>query len=109
MNDAEKRVWHGALLFFLAFPWFPAARAEHPPFVIDHSSIDSGKIPAYWIERVKNQSILLQIVGQSHSYQYENGLLLLQQQNPRYAVQIAGSIAELNAPNCLHILRSQYQ
>ncbi|MBN1123739.1 MAG: PASTA domain-containing protein, partial [Sedimentisphaerales bacterium] len=78
--------------------------------VIDHHSIEAfDDIPDVWIQKIKEDQILIQCVGQSHSYQYENGLLLLEQQDPRFAVQIGGSISELNSENRLHVLRSQYQ
>ncbi|MBN1816662.1 MAG: hypothetical protein JW828_04835, partial [Sedimentisphaerales bacterium] len=94
----------------LAVPFLFTTLCADTALVIDHHCVDAfDDIPEEWIQKVIQDRLLLQIVGQSHSYQYENGLLLLQQQDPRYAVQIAGSIAELNAPNCLHILRSQYQ
>lgn len=75
---------------------------------IDHHTIDIDNIPSFWIEKVKQDSTLIQIVGQSHSRQYEFGLLLLEQKNPRFAVQVADSIDDLDTENRLHILRSQY-
>lgn len=78
------------------------------PIVINHNCVDSSQVPIYWIERVKQEQVLIQCVGQSHSYQYEYGLILLEQEDPRFAVQIEGRIDDLDVPNRLHLLRSQY-
>lgn len=77
--------------------------------VIDHTCVDAQKIPAYWIEEVKKQKLLVQCVGQSHSYQYEYGLLLLAQKDPRFAYQIAETPADLGTEPRLYVLRSQYE
>ena len=77
--------------------------------IADHNVVaEFESIPDYWIEKVKQEQVLIQCVGQSHSYQYENGLLLLEQSDPRCAVQIAENLSDLNTENRLHILRSQY-
>ena len=94
-------------VFLLLFVWAAAVMAEIQPFVIDRSSVDIAP-PVYWIEKVKQEQVLIHCVGGSHSYQYENGLLLLEQNDPRFAVQIAGDISDLNTENRLHILRWQY-
>ncbi len=104
-KEINRKIGH---VFLLLFVWTVEVTAEIQPFVIDHSSIDIEKIPGHWVEEVKQEQVLIQCVGQSHSYQYENGLLLLEQNNPHFAVQIADSIIDLNTENRLHILRSQY-
>jgi hypothetical protein len=94
-------------LLFLLFLTL-TVKVSQADLVLDHTVTDINKIPLYWIDMVKKNQILIQCLGQSHSYQYENGLLLLEQMNPRYAVQISGDLAELTESNRLHILRWQY-
>lgn len=76
--------------------------------LIDHTCVDVSEIPLYWIEQVKQQTMLLHCVGQSHSKQYKNGLMLLEQQNPRFAVQISTELSQLTRANALHVLTSQF-
>ncbi len=84
-------------------------RVSAQSIIIDHTSADIATVPAYWIEQVKQQKIFIQCIGQSHSYQYENGLLLLEQQDPRFAVQLVENPAAISSENNLYILRAQYE
>jgi hypothetical protein len=91
-------------LFFI----FSAGAGLPSSLVIDHTCVDVQKIPTPWIEAVKNQQMIFLCVGQSHSYQYEHGMLLLQQQDPRLAVQIADDPGDLSSGPKLVLWRSQY-
>jgi hypothetical protein len=76
--------------------------------VIDHTCTDPSAIPDFWIDRVKQDRMLVQWVGQSHGWQVPNGLILLEQQDPRFHVQIDTDLNRLTDPRALRILRSQY-
>lgn len=76
--------------------------------VIDHQCVDASKIPNYWIEVVKNNRTVFQCVGQSHSEQYEHGLLLLQQQDPRFTVVVARTTTNIVVNSALVLFRAQY-
>jgi hypothetical protein len=66
-----------------------------------------ASIPDDVLARVRTMCI--QVVGLSHSRQYENGLLLLERQDPvRYAVQIGNDPNDLNEPGALQVVRSFY-
>ena len=101
-------IWKSVSIVLGLLIWMVTVEAAVPSLVIDHTSIEVGEIPLYWVEKVKRDQMLIQCVGQSHSYQYESGLLLLEQNNPDFAVEIAGGLDDLNAPNRLHILRYQF-
>ncbi len=76
--------------------------------VIDHTCVDHSKIPLHWIEEVKKQNLLIHCVGQSHSKQYKNGLVLLEQAHSRFAVEIAADLELFSKSNVLRVLTSQY-
>lgn len=107
MKQPKKCNIFSILLLLLYLVFLPNVSAQ--TIIIDHTSTEINKTPLYWIEQVKQQRILIQCVGQSHSYQYENGMLLLEQSNPRYAVQIAVNDVNLNTKDCLYVIRSQYE
>jgi hypothetical protein len=93
---------------FLIFIWLIDA-ALSAQIVIDHHCVDVKKIPAYWIEVVKNNRTVFQCIGQSHSYQYEHGMLLLEQKDSRFAVKIAETTTAIDSEASLYLLRSQYE
>ena len=73
---------------------------------IDHRHTDISQIPDEWIAAAKN--LLIQWVGSSHSAQMPYGLTLLEQQDPRYSVQIGTNPNDLTEPEALKIERSYY-
>ena len=90
--------------------------------VIDHRAVqdfDAGVIPAFWIEEVKRQGILIHIPGRSHAQQivgdldgspvsHVGGLETLASMDPTYAVEIRCELADLPASGALRILKGQY-
>jgi hypothetical protein len=89
--------------------------------VVDHRAVrdfDAGNIPAFWIEEVKRQGILIHFPGRSHAKQivgdfdgavdHRGGLKTLEDTNPTYTVAIACDLADLPAGGALRILKGQY-
>jgi uncharacterized protein YjdB len=64
--------------------------AGYGQIVADHTVVDKiDDIPQYYIDQVKK--MFLSVPGQSHSEGYYTGLLLLQQANPKFAVNVTRS------------------
>ena len=60
--------------------------------VVDHTSVDLfDDIPAAYMAEVKK--MFLNVIGESDSRAYKNGLLYLAQQNPAYAASIRDGVA----------------
>ncbi|MDD5031574.1 MAG: LamG domain-containing protein [Patescibacteria group bacterium] len=74
--------------------------------VVDHRHTDVSQIPDEWINAAKN--LLIQWVGSSHGTQVPNGLTLLEEQDPRYSVQIGTNPNDLIEDGALKIERSYY-
>ena len=96
-----------AICFIIIFLKMPI-HGEEAVLLIDHTCTKASRIPLYWIEQIKQRNMLLQCVGLSHSRQYRNGLILLGQIDPRFHVQLSVDLKELNEPNSLRVLISQY-
>ena len=74
--------------------------------IIDHRHTDVSQIPDQWIAAAKN--LMIQWVGESHGTQAPNGLILLEQQDPRFSIQIGTNPNNLTEPGALKIERSYY-
>ncbi|MDP2875157.1 MAG: right-handed parallel beta-helix repeat-containing protein, partial [Holophaga sp.] len=81
------------------------AQGNPAPILIDHTCVDPTRIPDRWVEAVKQLTV--QLVGESHSGQFKEGLVELQQLHPRFAVKIASQTSELAAPGTLNIFNHQ--
>jgi hypothetical protein len=58
--------------------------------IVDHTAVARyGEIPQYWIDQVKK--MWFNLPGESHSQAYRTGLLLLEAQDPRFAVSVKES------------------
>ncbi|MBE0565048.1 MAG: hypothetical protein IH621_03760 [Krumholzibacteria bacterium] len=90
--------------------------------VVDHRAVldfDAGNIPAFWIEEVKRQGILIHIPGRSHAQQLVGdldgdpvltigGLETLEDLDPTYNVEIQCALEDLPAGGALRIVKGQY-
>jgi len=78
--------------------------------IAGHNSVtEFDHIPDYWINRIKEDNLLVQIVGESHGFQIPDGLQMLEDMDEKYSVQIADDLDSLTGPNALRVLRSQYR
>jgi hypothetical protein len=117
-SEAQELVADDTLTFSGTYVENPGPAA----IIADHQAVldfDSGNIPSFWIEEVKNQGILIHIPGRSHAQQLVGdldgdpisqigGLKTLESMDPTYAVEIQCDLADLPASGALRILKGQY-
>lgn len=76
----------GLLLFMLLFVHPVAVRAQ---IVADHTVVDKyDQIPQQYIDEVKKMWVI--VAGESHSFGYRKGCLILESLDPRFKVKVRG-------------------
>ena len=74
--------------------------------IVDHTAVAAfDSIPDYWIEQVKTK--IIHYVGLTHCRQLAYGLEYLEQQDPKYSVQLDDNLANLTETDALRVLRTQ--
>jgi hypothetical protein len=83
--------------------YFPVIFRNAPPqaIIVDHTSTDLSRIPAYWIEQAKG--FVVHYAHTSHGSQVLSGLEWLEGQDATYSVQVtvSGGVANPATPGAL--------
>lgn len=105
------------LLFLFVF----FVSSVNAAIIADHNAavaFDNGDIPLYWIEKVKEDRLLIQFPGRSHAQQLSGdfegnldtigGLEMVEDLNSTYQVNIACNPNSLSSSDALKIVKGQY-
>ncbi len=99
-----------AIIFLCAIVAQAYCGGSNQGFVADHRAVrEFGEIPGHWIEKVKQDRMLVQYVGESHSVQLHRGIETLAGMDPNYTVQINSNLNILTGTDVLRVLRSQHE
>jgi len=110
----------GVIFVILLIIFMPINFVNAELIIVNHNAVDdfnAGNIPDYWINQIKEQNLLVHWVGQSHSMQIVTrptepqvygGLELLEQIDPKYAVEIECKLTNVDETNVLRIVKGQY-